>query len=128
MSNPSGLEYEKQPPSPVPQPEADVEGGQTAGVGSSGFGIGSVLRRWRREDFMRKGSVVLRAMGLVFSLLSFIIMASNNHGDWKEFGKYEEYRYVNQTKPNLVITPLWFTDELGVDLIIKKKRLIRNRM
>uniref|UniRef100_A0A7C9DYY2 CASP-like protein n=1 Tax=Opuntia streptacantha TaxID=393608 RepID=A0A7C9DYY2_OPUST len=94
MSNPSGLEYEKQPPSPVPPPEADVEGGQTAGVGSSGFGIGSVLRRWRREDFMRKGSVVLRAMGLVFSLLSFIIMASNNHGDWKEFGKYEEYRYL----------------------------------
>lgn len=94
MSNPSGLELEKQPPSPAP--EADVEGGPTAGpgAGSSGFGVGSVLRRWRRVDLMRKGSAVLRALGLVFSLLSFIIMASNNHGDWREFGKYEEYRYL----------------------------------
>lgn len=94
MSNPSGLELEKKPPSPAP--EADVEGGPTAGAGagSSGFGVGLVLRRWRREDLMRKGSAVLRALGLVFSLLSFIIMASNNHGDWREFGKYEEYRYL----------------------------------
>ncbi|KAK9723606.1 hypothetical protein RND81_05G011600 [Saponaria officinalis] len=90
MSNP---EPEKMS---VPPPETDVEGGEPAAATarSSGFGVGLVLRRWKRDDYMRKGSLILRAFGLFFSLLSFIIMASNNHGDWREFGKYEEYRYV----------------------------------
>ncbi|KAH9619667.1 hypothetical protein KSS87_002206, partial [Heliosperma pusillum] len=92
MSNPTP-EPEKKA---VPPPETDVEGGQSVAVSarSSGFGVGSVLRRWKRDDYLRKGSLSLRAFGLFFSLLSFIIMASNNHGDWREFDKYEEYRYV----------------------------------
>ncbi|KAL9227753.1 hypothetical protein vseg_003404 [Gypsophila vaccaria] len=90
MSNP---EPEKKA---VPPPETDVEGGEpvAATARSSGFGVGSVLRRWKGDDYIRKGSLSLRALGLLFSLLSFIVMATNNHGDWKEFGKYEEYRYV----------------------------------
>ncbi|KAL6998475.1 hypothetical protein U1Q18_008602 [Sarracenia purpurea var. burkii] len=58
------------------------------------IGASSILRRWRREDFLKKGSLGLRGLGFVFSLLAFIVMASNKHGDWKNFDRYEEYRYV----------------------------------
>lgn len=43
---------------------------------------------------LKRGSLALRGLGLLFSLLAFIIMASNQHGDWKNFDRYEEYRYV----------------------------------
>ncbi|GAV76900.1 DUF588 domain-containing protein [Cephalotus follicularis] len=69
----------------APPPPADVE---------TGFGVSAITRRWRREDFLKRGSLALRGVALVFSLLAFIIMASNKHGDWKDFDKYEEYRYV----------------------------------
>ncbi|KAL2557848.1 CASP-like protein 4B1 [Forsythia ovata] len=68
----------------------DVEN-QTLGTGA---GVSNIVRRWKREDFLKKGSLGLRGFGLLFSLLAFIIMASNKHGDWREFDKYEEYRYV----------------------------------
>ncbi|XP_042515598.1 CASP-like protein 4B1 [Macadamia integrifolia] len=55
----------------------------------------SIIHRWRREDLLKKGQVVLRTSGLLFSLLSFIIMAANKHGNgWENFDKYEEYRYL----------------------------------
>ncbi|KAK7339988.1 hypothetical protein VNO77_20679 [Canavalia gladiata] len=57
-------------------------------------GIGGILRRWKREDLMKRGSLALRGIALLFSLLSFIVMASNKHGDWREFDHYEEYRYL----------------------------------
>ncbi|KAI4324491.1 hypothetical protein MLD38_029978 [Melastoma candidum] len=53
-----------------------------------------IIRRWRRDDLVRKGSLVLRGLAFMFSLLSFIIMASNKHGGWKDFDKYEEFRYL----------------------------------
>ncbi|XP_051131469.1 CASP-like protein 4B1 [Andrographis paniculata] len=62
-----------------------------------GTGISGIARRWNRDDLVKKGSLPLRGFGFVFSLLSFIIMASNKHGDWKDFDKYEEYRYVLAT-------------------------------
>ncbi|KAI3414482.1 CASP-like protein [Psidium guajava] len=77
------------PPSAPPAP--DVEGGAPAG---SGLGVSAIVRRWRRDDLVRKGSLVLRGLALLFSLLAFIIMASNKHGDWKDFDKYEEFRYL----------------------------------
>ncbi|XP_057426579.1 CASP-like protein 4B1 [Lotus japonicus] len=49
---------------------------------------------WRREDLVKRGSLGLRGIALLFSLISFIAMASNQHGDWREFDKYEEYRYL----------------------------------
>ncbi|CAI9768405.1 unnamed protein product [Fraxinus pennsylvanica] len=64
---------------------------QTLGRGT---GVSNIVRRWKREDLLKRGSLGLRGFGLLFSLLAFIIMASNKHGDWKEFDKYEEYRYV----------------------------------
>ncbi|XP_058110452.1 CASP-like protein 4B1 isoform X1 [Magnolia sinica] len=68
-------------------PPADVENQ------SSATAISSILQRWRREDLLKKGNLVLRSSAFVFSFISFIVMASNKHGDWMNFDKYEEYRY-----------------------------------
>ncbi|TKY65745.1 CASP protein 4B1 [Spatholobus suberectus] len=57
-------------------------------------GIGGILRRWKREDLMKRGSLALRGIALLFSLISFVVMASNTHGDSRDFDKYEEYRYL----------------------------------
>lgn len=59
-----------------------------------GTGVGNIINRWKREDLLNKGSLGLRCIALLFSLLAFIIMASNKHGDWRDFDRYEEYRYV----------------------------------
>lgn len=75
---------------PTAPPAADVEN-QTPNSGT-GFGVSAITRRWKREDLLERGSLVLRGLALLFSLLAFIIMASNKHGDWKDFDKYEEYR------------------------------------
>ncbi|KAF8397178.1 hypothetical protein HHK36_016085 [Tetracentron sinense] len=72
---------------PATAPPADAENQKTT------VGVSSILQRWKREDFLKRGSLALRGLALLFSLLSFIIMASNKHGDWKNFDKYEEYRY-----------------------------------
>ncbi|KAE9603151.1 hypothetical protein Lal_00018718 [Lupinus albus] len=75
------LDVQSQPETSAPPP----------GTGGSAAGI---FRRLKREDLMKRGSLGLRGIALVFSLISFILVASNKHGDWKEFDKYEEYRYL----------------------------------
>ncbi|XP_061375809.1 CASP-like protein 4B4 [Gastrolobium bilobum] len=81
-------EVQQEPsPSTVVTPEP-----RTVGTGA-GAGSG-VLRRWKREDLLKRGSLWLRGIALLFSLISFILVASNNHGDWRNFVKYEEYRYL----------------------------------
>ncbi|CAJ1809332.1 unnamed protein product [Sphenostylis stenocarpa] len=77
---------------PPMAPSAPSEDHRTQAT--SGGGIGIILRRWKREDLMKRGSLALRGISLLFSLISFIVMASNKHGDWREFDKYEEYRYL----------------------------------
>lgn len=52
-----------------------------------------VMQRWRRVDLMDKVTLVLRSLGCAFSFLTFVIMASNKHGDWMEFGHYQEFRW-----------------------------------
>ncbi|MBA0630798.1 hypothetical protein Godav_002859 [Gossypium davidsonii] len=59
-----------------------------------GFGVSSITRRWKREDLFNKGSLIARGFAFLLSLLSFIITASNKHGDWRNFDNYEEYRYL----------------------------------
>ncbi|XVF55015.1 hypothetical protein PTKIN_Ptkin06aG0002300 [Pterospermum kingtungense] len=71
-------------------PTTDVENPAPAG----GFGVSAITRRWKRDDFLKKGALIARVLALVFSLLSFVIMASNKHGDWKNFDEYQEYRYL----------------------------------
>ncbi|XP_030541907.2 CASP-like protein 4B1 [Rhodamnia argentea] len=92
----SGTEDGEKPQKPVQSPPSappapDVESRAPAG---SGLGVSAIVRRGRRDDLIRKGSLVLRGLALLFSLLAFIIMASNKHGDWKDFDKYEEFRYL----------------------------------
>ncbi|KAI3514858.1 hypothetical protein L1887_13605 [Cichorium endivia] len=59
-----------------------------------GYGVTGILRRWRHEDMLKRVSLGLRVLGFVFSLLAFIIMASNKHGRGRNFDEYEEYRYA----------------------------------
>jgi hypothetical protein len=76
---------------PTGTPSADVENQADTGTR---FGVLGIVRRWKREDILKKGYLALRGMALVFSLLAFLIMASNKHTDWKKFDRFEEYRYV----------------------------------
>ncbi|GAB2272118.1 hypothetical protein Dimus_006937 [Dionaea muscipula] len=93
MSNPDEPKSEKSPEAHAPPTVAVEIECEAVGTGS-GLGVRGILRRWRREDLMRKGSLTLRAVALLFSLLSLIIMASNQHGGWMNYQHYEEYRYV----------------------------------
>ncbi|MCL7026040.1 hypothetical protein MKW94_030276 [Papaver nudicaule] len=90
-SDPTILKEPAQAASPgaaVPPPaQADVEN-QT-----SLTEISSILRRWKKENLLNKGALFLRGGTLFFSFLSFVIMASNKHGSWEDFDKYQEYRY-----------------------------------
>ncbi|KAG6435798.1 hypothetical protein SASPL_100675 [Salvia splendens] len=76
----------------TPPPAADAE--SQSAPAAAGGGFSNIIQRWRREGIVKRGCVAFRAFGLLFSLLAFIIMATNQHGDGREFDKYEEYRYV----------------------------------
>lgn len=87
------------PHAPVPgnaltQPtETPGGGGAAADVeNQTPSGISNIVSRWRREGLIKKGSLALRAFALICSLLSFIIMASNKHGDGRNFDQYEPYK------------------------------------
>ncbi|XP_047979665.1 CASP-like protein 4B1 [Salvia hispanica] len=75
-----------------PPPAADAES-QSAPAAAAG-GFSNIIQRWRREGIVKRGCVAFRAFALLFSLLAFIIMATNQHGDGRKFDQYEEYRYV----------------------------------
>jgi hypothetical protein len=85
---------------PESSAQADLEKGSdaapttTATDGAGGeAAVSAVMSRWRREDLLDKATLLLRAATWIFSVISFMVMASNKHGDRKEFGKYEEYRW-----------------------------------
>ncbi|KAK2414809.1 CASP protein 4B1 [Trifolium repens] len=91
----SNIEENSSPPNihiqtPPTAPPATDRDYQTTANG----GIAGILKRWKREDLIKRGSLGLRGIALLFSLISFIAMASNKHGDWRDFDKYEEYRYL----------------------------------
>lgn len=81
---------------PTPTAPSAVTAGdvESQASGETGFGLPAIVTKWRREDKLKRGSVALRGIGLMFSLLAFIIMVTNKHGDSKDFDKYQEYRYV----------------------------------
>ncbi|XP_061375833.1 CASP-like protein 4B1 isoform X2 [Gastrolobium bilobum] len=74
-----------------PEPSAPTLDYHEPGTVGANAGI---VRRWKMEDLLKRGSLWLRGIALFFSLISFILIVSNNHGDWREFDKYEEYRYL----------------------------------
>ncbi|PUZ66527.1 hypothetical protein GQ55_3G318700 [Panicum hallii var. hallii] len=78
---------------PVPA-AAPAEGGEAADGGRSAGVVGAALRRWRAQDLLERSGSALRAGAWALSLLAFLVMACNEHGDWKQFDRYEEYRYI----------------------------------
>lgn len=86
MINPDNSNEQNATQQPVPPPPAAV-----APTGGGG-GIGNMVRRWKNEDLLKRGSLATRGVGFVSSLLTFLIMACNKHGDWKDFDKYGEYQ------------------------------------
>ncbi|KAK4582284.1 hypothetical protein RGQ29_025456 [Quercus rubra] len=63
---------------------------------SSVMGVESstIVHRCKREDLIKKFSLALRGLALIFSVIALIIMAINKHSGWQDFDKYREYRYV----------------------------------
>ncbi|GFQ08401.1 CASP-like protein 4b1 [Phtheirospermum japonicum] len=80
------------PPPPAPPPATGDLENQTTEAG--GGGVANIVGRWKREDLLKRSSMALRCVALLFSLLAFIIMATNKHGDWRQFDNYEEIQYV----------------------------------
>lgn len=78
----------KSPP-PPPANEAPPPP-QAAGGG----GVSDVIRRWRREDLLKRVSLGLRGIALLFSFIAFVVMASNKHGVGMNFDEYEEFRWI----------------------------------
>ncbi|KAL4572432.1 hypothetical protein LXL04_019209 [Taraxacum kok-saghyz] len=82
-------------PAPTAPPETDnPDQTQTPLPPPPGYGVTGILTRWRHEDTLKRVSLGLRILGFVFSMLAFIIMASNKHGRGRNFDEYEEYRYA----------------------------------
>lgn len=78
-----------------------IDGGTVAaGAGGSGSGgfVNSAISKWQLADSPQKSAVLLRSLTCLCSLISAIVMATNKHGDWKEFNNYEEYRLENKRK------------------------------
>lgn len=101
MSDPNNYNATGVPTPTAPPCSVDTER-QTPATGGAprqtppvaGSGMGRFIERWKREDMLKKGCFGLRCIALLFSLFAFIIMASNKHGDWRDFDKYDEYRYI----------------------------------
>ncbi|GAA0163314.1 hypothetical protein LIER_19211 [Lithospermum erythrorhizon] len=94
-----------------------------------GFGVSNIVQKWRRDDLLKKGSLSLCVASLIFSLIALIIMASNKHGDWKNYNKYEEYRYVLaiaiiSTLYSGLQAILQLNDLSGRELILKHDKMI----
>jgi hypothetical protein len=72
-----------------------ADGGTGAGVRGGGGGgrvVDSVVARWRREDMLDKSPLALHGAAAVFALVALVLVASNQHGGWMQFDRYEEYR------------------------------------
>ncbi|EPS74401.1 hypothetical protein M569_00354, partial [Genlisea aurea] len=77
---------------PPPAAITDVESGTTTAREEGG--VSNIVRRWRREDLVKRGSLAARGVCFLFSFIAFLLMASNKHGDGENFDVFEEYRYV----------------------------------
>lgn len=87
MTNPDNMK---------PVEVSDVEAAATTEtktpVSGTTSGFSAITQRWKRDDLIKKASPITRGLGLLFSLLAFIIMVSNKHGYGRNFDEYEEYR------------------------------------
>jgi len=70
-----------------------ADGGGGARTGSSGV-VDSVVARGRREDMLDKIPLALHASAAAFAFVALVLVASNQHGDWMQFDRYQEYKYL----------------------------------
>jgi hypothetical protein len=56
--------------------------------------VDAVGARWRREDLLDKSPLALHAAAAAFAFVALVLVASNQHGDWMQFDRYQEYRCV----------------------------------
>jgi len=68
-----------------------ADGGGGARTRSSGV-VDSVVARWRREDMLDKIPLALHASAAAFAFVALVLVASNQHGDWMQFDRYQEYK------------------------------------
>lgn len=78
---------------------SSYNGASTAGGGAhrargGGGVVDSVVARWRREDMLDKSPLALHAAAAAFAFVALVLLASNQHGDWMQFDRYQEYRYL----------------------------------
>ncbi|RWW54539.1 hypothetical protein BHE74_00038873, partial [Ensete ventricosum] len=71
----------------IPAPAERTDGGRSTAPRSR-----SVLRKSRTDNFLERGALLLRAFACLFSLIALAVLASNKHGDWQDFDRYQEYR------------------------------------
>jgi hypothetical protein len=91
--------------------------------GDAGGGVlGSAARRWRAQDLLDRSASALRAGGWALSLLAFLVMACNEHGDWMQFDHYEEYKSVRPPPPPPVRVP---TRRVVIRLLLFNCRVTR---
>ncbi|URE49495.1 hypothetical protein MUK42_13983 [Musa troglodytarum] len=81
----------------APSTEIDPERASTSAAPSAtnpAAVVLAIIAWWRRKELLERSALVLRPLALIFSLFAFIVCASNRHGDWRNFDRYEEYRYL----------------------------------
>jgi hypothetical protein len=81
---------------------SSYNGASTAGGGAhrargGGGVVDSVVARWRREDMLDKSPLALHAAAAAFAFVALVLLASNQHGDWMQFDRYQEYRCVRDS-------------------------------
>jgi hypothetical protein len=72
-----------------------ADGGTGTRVRRGGGAVDSVVARWRREDMLDKSPLALHAAAAVFAFVALVLVASNQHGDWMQFDRYQEYKCVS---------------------------------
>lgn len=86
---------------------ADGAGSRAPRGGGGGGVVDSVVARWRREDMLDKSPLALHVSAATFAFVALVLVATNQHGDWMQFDRYQEYRYL------LAIAALAFAYSLG---------------
>uniref|UniRef100_A0A0D9Z605 CASP-like protein n=1 Tax=Oryza glumipatula TaxID=40148 RepID=A0A0D9Z605_9ORYZ len=102
---PADADAAAKPPPDVEKPDYSSQNGApnsaAAAAGGGGGGVvDSVVARWRREDMLDKSPLALHAAAAAFAFVALVLVASNQHGDWMEFDRYQEYspRYLKRTE------------------------------
>lgn len=102
---PADADAAAKPPPDVEKPDYSSQNGApnsaaAAAAGGGGGGVvDSVVARWRREDMLDKSPLALHAAAAAFAFVALVLVASNQHGDWMEFDRYQEYRFGTLPPP-----------------------------